>query len=71
MTIAKSGTVTITADGIQIEGFEAGDVSCELFTCRTFALECAAWAVARLGAEMAKSAGFYADGKPIDTIGVD
>lgn len=71
MSIAKSGTVTITADGIYIEGFESGDTPSDLFTCRTFALECAAWAVARLGIEMARSAGFYADGKPIDNIGID
>jgi len=71
MAIAKTGTITITADGVYVEGFEPGDTPSNLFTCRTFALECAAWAVARLGEEMGKSAGFYADGKPVDSICVD
>jgi hypothetical protein len=71
MSIAKTGTITITADSVYIEGFESGDVTSGLFTCRTFALECAAWAVARLGEEIGKSAGFYATGEPIDNIGID
>jgi hypothetical protein len=71
MAIAKTGTITITADGVYIEGFEPGETPFDLFTCRTFALECAAWAVAKLGEEMQKSAGFFADGKPVDNIGID
>lgn len=71
MAIRKTGTITITADSVYIEGFEPGDTPFDLFTCRTFALECAAWAVARLGDEMSKSAGFFASGEPTDHIGID
>lgn len=71
MAIAKTGTITITADGVSIDGFEPGTIDSELFTCRTFMLEALGWAIEKLGSESRKAAAFYASGIPTENVSVD
>ncbi|WP_409287501.1 hypothetical protein [Pseudomonas guariconensis] len=62
MKITKTGRVTITKDGISVEGFEV-----EGAMCRDVAVMGAAWAIGELQREMLKTIAKPGGGK----IGVD
>lgn len=46
--ITKTGVITINADGIYVDGFDADGVA----SCREVAILAAAWAIGQLQAEM-------------------
>lgn len=50
MKITKRGKVTITKDGISVDGFDADNAS-----CRELAIMAAAWAIGELQREMLKT----------------
>jgi hypothetical protein len=50
MKIDRTGTVTITKDGIKVEGFETRNTS-----CREQAILAAAWAIGELQRELART----------------
>lgn len=62
MKIRKTGRVTITKDGISVEGFEVNGAM-----CRDVAVMAAAWAIGELQREMLKTIAKPGGGK----IGVD
>lgn len=50
MRIKRTGKVTITRDGIEVEGFDIHNAS-----CREHAILAAAWAIGQLQREMTKT----------------